>query len=436
MKKILKLAGIFVLSTPFFLTGATYAQGNNLENSNSGFSVVDAKNYNNLKEFKFRDEFGLGAISINTLSLGDSDNGNKFGIKLSKIEEEQLSSRIVHQSKTLPLVDEFIEVNGGYENVIAYIDQKSGGVLNVGIKNLDNEENFKLNIEKIYGYDGNRVHFFVTKYSEQDLNEFHDNLISYLNQDFNGVRITELVVNVPEQKVEVGVEELNEEKRKFLEDTFNSEMLLIREARTTLNHDRNTTFNPLQAGINITNTNTGGGCTIGFLAKARTTSSNFVITAGHCGTAGNSFKQGSNSIGTMGARYNSGNVDAATIGLSSLSYSNDLYTSASRGGYFDLVQGTNNEFVGEMTCLSGASTATNPVSCGVLKSKATSATFNGVNFTGLRTATYSTVPGDSGGPVYYSTILKGINKGYIGSDGVYSHISNVLSKLDVEPLLK
>ncbi|WP_440114820.1 S1 family peptidase [Paenibacillus sp. QZ-Y1] len=435
MKKFLKFVGVFVLSTSFVITGSSHAYSGSINSSSDlGLAVVENKNYDILKELKFRDEFGLSTMSINSLTL-DSVDETEFGVRLSKMEEDLISSRITHQSKTLPLVDEFIEANGGYKNVLAYIDQRSGGVLNVGIKEIENEVKFKTNIERIYGYNGNHVNFFVTEYSEQDLNDFHDKLVEYLDRDLNGVKIAEIVVNVPEQKVEVGIKELNEEKRRALEAVFNTDMLLIREARETQNHDRNTTFNPLQAGVRITNTNTGGGCTIGFLAKARTTSSNFVVTAGHCGSAGNSFKQGSNNIGSMGARYNSGNVDAATVGLSSLSYSNDLYTSTSRAGHFDTVQGTNNEFVGEMICLSGASSPNNAVSCGVLKSKATSTTFNGVNFTGLRTATYSTTAGDSGGPVYYSTILKGVNKGYIGTDGIYSHISNVLSKLDVEPIL-
>ncbi|WP_128083586.1 hypothetical protein [Paenibacillus sp. DMB5] len=207
-----------------------------------------------------------------------------------------------------------------------------------------------------------------------------------IGKNFNGVTITDTLVDLTEQKIQVGVNDLDEKKKVILEKAFNSDMLSIREpAIVSDDLDRN------------------------------------------------SFSQGTNNVGGMGARVYGGNVDAATIGTTSLSYSNDLYTSSSRAGYFDAVQA--NDFVGNMVCMSGASSATNPVSCGTVLSKSVSYSIDGVAFSGLRSASYTSAPGDSGAPTYYSTVLMGVNKGRHNGNAVYSYIGNVLNALPVQPIL-
>lgn len=169
------------------------------------------------------------------------------------------------------------------------------------------------------------------------------------------------------------------------------------------------------------------------MAKPSGSISGYIVTAAHCGTAGNSFNQGTNNVGAIGTRVYGGSVDAATIGTSSLSYSNDLYTSSSRAGYFDTVQA--NDFAGSMVCMSGASSATNPVSCGTILSKSVSYSIDGVTFSNLRSASYTSAPGDSGAPTYYGTVLMGINKGRHNGNAVYSYIGNVLNAMPVQPIL-
>ncbi|WP_157771327.1 hypothetical protein [Paenibacillus sonchi] len=256
------------------------------------------------------------------------------------------------------------------------------------------------------------------------MNDLNEKLISLINTDFNGVTITDTLVDLTEQKVQVGVKDFNETKRKALEEAFAPDILSIRKSAVVSDDvDRNSTYNPLQAGTKIVNNNQGSYCSIGFL-----TTSNFIVTAGHCGTAGNNFSQGTNNVGAMGARVYQGSVDAAMIGTTSLSYSNDLYTSTSRGGYFDTVQA--NDFTGNMVCMSGASSATNPVSCGVILSRSVSYSIDN-----LRSASYTSAPGDSGAPTYYSTVLMGVNKGRHNGNAVYSYIQNVLNALPVQPTL-
>lgn len=386
-------------------------------------------------ELSFRQKFGLDT-SITKVQQESSKIENmlidsKFGVRLTKLEEEQLSQRIDHQSKNLPLIKDYLDKN--IDDGLVFIDQKSGGILNIGIKENKNRKQLESDLEKIYG-DSSLINVFVAKYSEKDLNELNEKLISLMNKDFNGVTITDTLVDLTEQKVQVGVKDLDEIKRGILEDSFNADMLSIRESAIVSDDlDRNSTYNPLQAGTKIVNNSAGSYCTIGFLAKPTGSTSGFIVTAGHCGNAGNSFSQGTNNVGSMGARVYGGSVDAATIGTSSLSYSNDLYTSSSRAGNFDTVQA--NDFVGNAVCMSGASSADKPVSCGTLLSKSVSYSINGVAFSGLRSADYESIGGDSGAPTYYSTVLMGVNKGRYNGNAVYSYIGNVVKAVQMQPIL-
>lgn len=400
-------------------------------------SAAEFESYIFTKEdLSFRQQFGLDTnlSKVNQLA-SQADNtliDSKFGVKLTKSEEEQLSKRINHQTSKLPLIKDYLDKN--IKDGIVFIDQKSGGVVNIGIKSEENKDQFESDLKKIYS-DSSLINVFITEYTQNELNELNEKLIPLMGKDFNGVTITDTLVDLTEQKVQVGVKDYDETKRRILEEAFNANMLSIRESAVVSDDlDRNSTYNPLQAGTKIVNNSTGNYCSIGFLAKPPGSSSGYIVTAAHCGVVGNSFSQGTTSnVGTMGSRVYGGNVDVATIGTSSLSYSNDLYTSSSRAGSFNYVQA--NDFVGNMVCMSGASSANNPVSCGTILSLSVSYSYDGAFFTGLRSASYTSAPGDSGAPTYYSNTLMGINKGRHNGNGVYSFIGNVLNALPVQPIL-
>jgi hypothetical protein len=48
----------------------------------------------------------------------------------------------------------------------------------------------------------------------------------------------------------------------------------------------------------------------------------------------------------------------------------------------------------------------------------------------LPKTSYESIGGDSGGTVYEGTTLKGVNKGYSGSSGVYSHLEYCIRDLN------
>lgn len=165
-------------------------------------------------------------------------------------------------------------------------------------------------------------------------------------------------------------------------------------------------------------------CSVGFMVKPPS-GVNFIVTAAHC--TGSSYKQGTTSFGNMIYKQQSGSVDAGMLGgPSSINYTGGkIYKTATTTDNYNSTQNAFEDVVGEVVCMSGASSDTNPVSCGTLTSKNFSGTFSGISFTKLRKASYTSTDGDSGGTVYGTsgtlTKLKGVNKGNSGGQR-YTHI--------------
>lgn len=59
-------------------------------------------------------------------------------------------------------------------------------------------------------------------------------------------RKIDTLVDLTEQKIQVGVKDFDETKRRILEDAFNADMLSISESAIVSDDlDRNSTYNPL-----------------------------------------------------------------------------------------------------------------------------------------------------------------------------------------------
>ncbi len=218
----------------------------------SASSEFDSYTFTN-EELSFRQQFGLDTNLSNVKQMASQvDNtlvDSKFGVKLTKLEEEQLSIRINHQTKKLPLIKDYLDRN--INDAFIFIDQKSGGIVNIGIKSNENRDQYESDLKEIYG-DYSLINIFVAKYSEKDLDELNEKLTSLINKDFNGVTITDTLVDLTKQKVQVGVKDFDETKRGILEDAFNADMLSIKESAIVSDDlDRNSTYNPLQAGGSV-----------------------------------------------------------------------------------------------------------------------------------------------------------------------------------------
>lgn len=150
---------------------------------------------------------------------------------------------------------------------------------------------------------------------------------------------------------------------------------------------------------------------------------------------GEAILQGGGTVVGYTNRYqNSGTTDAAAI---TIDFSNGTYLFAyntSNWGKFTSTQSGGADVVGETICFSGGQS--DQTSCGTLLSKNWSGYMGGVYHYGLRHSDFYAIGGDSGGPVWAGYQLKGILTGGASDyDNKYTHVSNILSNLNLNALL-
>ncbi|XID91675.1 S1 family peptidase [Paenibacillaceae bacterium WGS1546] len=392
------------------------------------------------KSIEFRLMFGLDLNSdaLNAVKQ-QAYYSNTFGVLMTEAEEKILEERLEYQDRNIPILKKTLNSNKYKDNFgIIYIDQQKGGVINIGFKNVDILT--PADIESIVSSYGHRdqIRIFKTNITEEELERLHETILNEQTSliDNYGIEITDINTNIFTQTIEVGVKNIDEYKVTILKNQFGTINIEYQPSAQIENHNRSSTYTTLQGGLTIVNSNTGGSCTYGFSIKS--TSSNpiyYAVTAGHCGEATpgayHSFKQGSNNIGTAIRKVYSGSVDAMVIGTNSaLTYSNKVYTTVAGRESFVLTQPKSDATIGEAVKMSGK--ASNSVNTGVLQTKNLSYSIGGSNFSNLWGASYSSISGDSGAPVYNNYVLKGINKGtYTNVSGttygVYSHVENIMN---------
>ncbi|MFB6366777.1 S1 family peptidase [Paenibacillus elgii] len=374
------------------------------------------------KNLKFRDEFGLEK-DLNKLQLDKIVE--KYGVQLTLEEERELNERFAFQEKSIPYIKDVLSRKYN-EDYTLFIDQKNGGTINIGVKS----DSLDMNEVKSFFSDKNsdKVKINTIKYSEKDLNKIHDSVLH--SRDLlksKGIIIKDVRTDVINQKVIVGVSNHKKENQQEIQKEF-GEVVVSQEAEIANDTNRAWTWNPIQGGVKIRYGDYK--CSVGFMATDGLV--NYVVTAGHCNSSINDdYYQGATYLGKMQHKNNSNNSDIGAISQSSsLTYTGGkIYSSDNYSDKYDRAQNASQDVVGELVCMSGASTDTNPVQCGYLESNNAAIDFSGSVYTKLRVATYRSVGGDSGGTVYGGTTLKGVNKGHLGTKGVYSHIEYGLRDL-------
>lgn len=395
------------------------------------------------QSLKFRSEMGLNYDRGYVNDLIDKKRlpiSNKYGVVLSPSEETDLNNRLLFQEKNTPRIAQYIKENLKDENFGAwYIDQKNGGKYKIGLKKINNIASHKDNLNKLL--DSEAVEFYEVKYTEKELEELHNRIFSSIDElkKNSNISIDLIVTNVITEKVEIYVSPFNDNVVTALNAIYGGDMLDISES--TGNHDdsRTATHDPLQGGIEIYSYDANSTCSTAF--NATQGNAKYVVTAGHCGSVGNAFYQGSNSIGLMAKKYQGDETDAALIGTNvNLGYSSKVYTGSSYGGTLTSWQDSSDDVVGESVCVSGYKTG---VSCGTIQSRSASGTVGGISYSNLRSASYTSEGGDSGGTVYYNGVLKGVHKGTLTNNNrVYTQVEWALKRLsgsttsiDVYPIL-
>jgi hypothetical protein len=401
------------------------ANNNETELSNSVIKGTELA-----QELKFRSEFGLDVSDSVVKENIQKHSKGKFGAYLSPEEELEIEERLQFQDEVIPKIKAMLSLMTA-DDYVLYIDQRGGGIINIGLK--DTASDLK-EIRKLFS-DEKKLKVYKIGKSEKELDKLHEKLWDSRNELLGeGIEVINVSTDVVNGKIIVGVRDVNEEKREKLNKQY-GELLDVREADIASDDaDRSSTWNPMQAGAKITYSNAGSNykCSVGFMASDGL--NKYVVTAGHCKPATSTqFYQGTTSLGQMPYKNQSGNSDAGLIGggPSNVTYQGGkIYLTSTTTGQYNMTQNASEDVVGEAVCMSGASSNTNPVTCGTILNKNYSATISGFSFTKLRTASYTSNGGDSGGIVYNGSKLKGVDKGHTGSgDAIYSHMQYVLSDL-------
>ncbi|MGG1391051.1 S1 family peptidase [Brevibacillus brevis] len=390
---------------------------------------------------RFRKEMGLEELEEPDFSSGEFKL-SKFGAYLTVEEEQELDERINQQKDKIPFIKDFIEENLKEEFAGIYIDQRSGGVVNIGFKaNAKTKvENHLEELRELYEED--KLIIYFTEYSEDELNEIADHVFqNAASLEKRGLPIVSVNVDLPTQKINIGVKEKPSAKKaaKLLmaeidekaardEMGFDADIFNIKEEEVRKAQARpDDKFRPIQAGLEIKNDTENRTCTSAFSAQKN--NNFYVITAGHCtDNVGDRFEQGGARFGRTADFNFGGSVDAAIIELTKGSDDATYYLFGNHKSNYSTiteVQRTRDETIGDTVCISGSQMG--KVKCGTLEStnwRGSIVSPNGETqyFTNMRQATYSEISGDSGGPIFYGGTAIGVHS---ADTGVYTHISKI-----------
>ncbi|MDF2650843.1 MAG: hypothetical protein K0Q73_6648 [Paenibacillus sp.] len=386
-------------------------------------------------EIRLRNDLGFNT-DINHVKSVASASDNQYGIYLNAEEKIELEKRLEIQKIKLPEIKSYLKqttIDAVYAAVTEdifgglFIDQKSGGIVNIGFKDDINIDKIKKDIINIIG-DTKRVKFFKAIYSEKELKAIHLKIdeLAQSNQS-NEFKILSVNTDIKNQRIEVGIQTYNPTTSKYAQELINNEAVVVIEAQENKDMSRSAYTRPLEGGLEIYTYN--GTCTGAFSAYDST--GYYYITAGHCGSIGNSVGQGNAIIGNITKRSYGAYSDAAAIAISPNDASWYLYLNSSRASNFNSHEGYNADNVGDYVCKSGRTTG---FDCGFIQSVDYSGFWGITYFTDIRTASFQSQPGDSGSPVFTGQTIKGVLKGTAGSYAAYSHISWVMSNLSITPL--
>lgn len=439
MNKIRAIITATALGTSLLLTNISPI------NANENETAVEIDDTN-----RFRKEMGLDELSKKDLE-NDEYKLSKFGAYLTIEEEQDLDERINQQKESIPSIKAFIEKNLKEEFAGIYIDQKSGGVVNIGFK-----ANTKITVEKHLDelrelYEEEKLNIYFTEYSEDELNKIADNVFQNRSNFMEkGLDIVSVNVDLPTQKINIGVKEKSSAKKaaKLLlaevdeenvlaemglnVDIFNIKEEEVRKAQAQPSDK----FRPIQAGLRIKNTTEDRSCTSAF--SVQKDSDFYVLTAGHCTeNVGDRFEQGGARFGKTADFNFGGSVDAALIELTKGSDDATYYVFGNYKSEYNSiteVQRTRDETIGDTVCISGSQMKR--VKCGTLESTNWRGNIESPNgdiqyFTNMRQASYSEVQGDSGGPIFYGGTAIGVHS---ADTGVYTHISEIEDYFNIDSI--
>ncbi|WP_084242405.1 S1 family peptidase [Planomicrobium okeanokoites] len=399
----------------------------NMVNSNSNKSIDE--------QVKFRQEYGLDFSSEKIFEVNNQVEEQKYGIPLTEKEIEYLDEIEDFSDKHVESVLKQLRGNEAYSRSgTFYRDNKNGGQFVIGIaKGSANKQDIIDRIkDKVPAHAQEKIKFLDVNYSEEDLNNTIDMIFNDKESlEEQGVYVTQASDNVKDNKVTVGIYPYTEEAALILQNRYGKNLVVVVEKATAETESRTTNWDKMYGGIQWAGTaasSTGPDdyCSVGYtISNSR---GYFVVTAGHCTYSRASFYQGGY---YKGARYSvseGGSADVGVYKMPSNRTTNGIYRYSYNDRTLLSQESVTSDYVGQSVAKVGATTN---ATSGVLESRnwrGDLVSNNGTrvtHYTYLRQASYHSLGGDSGGTVYWGSVLKGI---HTASNGLYSHIYYVNMK--------
>lgn len=245
-----------------------------------------------------------------------------------------------------------------------------------------------------------------------------------------GIDVRSVGTAIERNRVEIGVVNLSEAERRGLLRRF-GEVVVAVPLRAVENVSRGNSYPPLKGGHTIDSAQglTTYSCTSAFVGQDGRSS--FLLTAGHCGDVNSTWTHNVFFIGRMtrDSYRNGSSADAAAIRISSTDRSNLVFISDSN---LRPIRGTNlGDVVGGAVCMSAT---TSGFVCGTITDTDETIDYGAVTLYRQRLASFPSIPGDSGGPIFSGNTAHGIVSGFVtysdgNRDAIYSHIANAQSAL-------
>jgi hypothetical protein len=392
------------------------------------------------KNVKYRENMGLNT-NVDYVKKVMSDSKSKVyvehhGVALTPAEAKDIERRINMQKNDKPKVKSFIENHVSNDDFSGlYIDQKNGGILKVGFTQpLSQMESIINQIKSIFP-EPQYLSFYQANNSEEKLTNLHKQVFEQMEHlKDRGIEITGINTNIVDNKVDVGIKSLTEEKAKVIFELFGKDSIHVFEKDYDVSTARNVWNGYLEAGLQIEK-DTGSYCTSN-ISIMDANWDYFIVTAGHCirDYSGRWFI-GGHDIG-YGAMWNTGDADVGAIRISD-QHTYWMYIDSTKERDFRTKQLATEDDVGDYVCQSSATTG---YACGYIQSTNYTSSFDGYTYTNQRLANYAVDRGDSGGPVFLLNTIMGIQSAMTLDTGeaVYSHIDLALQNLgepDPTPIL-
>lgn len=382
---------------------------------------------------RFRANFGLTATASHVAMVAKQyasgrDIDDRYGVPLLPDEAAEVDRRVVVQENLGPLRQLLAQDESTYGG--HYIDQPNGGVVVVQLAGAAGPARDA--IKRVLPA-GATLRIERVQHSAARLRALVDDITEDLGAlRAEGIEVASVSHRHRDNRVLIGVTNFNEKIQQILEARYGEGLVaVVFEKVEPESHGCISTDHcayPMRGGVWIS------GCTAGFIVRRG--SNTFLTTAAHCtaSTTGGIFRH--NGYGNLGGTYasagfNGSRAEVKIIDMPDSQESNRVYLGTTQVQGITAWQGVYDDNEGDLVCMRGANLGV--TACGNISDTYVNTNISGIDYIGLRRANYSSMGGDSGGPVFRNNLAIGIHNSSSSLGKAYSHIGYVYQMLNVVP---